>query len=357
MLESQSQEIKTALDAQRDAQALALAPFAFQAAKSARDLGVLSALDKAADGLPREAVAQQCRLTPYAAQVLLEACLAAGLVLSNDDGVFRLSKTGWFLLHDDMARVNMDFTQDVCYQGLFHLQDSLTATRPEGLKTLGPWPTLYQGLMQLPEGILRSWLAFDHHYSDSAFDEALIPVLRQNPKSLVDVGGNTGKFSLRALGASPDLKVTLVDLPAQCRAAETHVAAQGLASRFQAVPLDVLDVTSELPKGRDAIWMSQFLDCFSEAQVLALLGKAKAAMHAQTSFWILEPCWDHQRWESAAICLQYLSLYFTTMANGNSKMFKASDLERMLAQTGLSVVAVHRELGLGHTLWECRREK
>ncbi len=354
MLENQSKEMKTALEAQRDAQALGLAPFAFQAAKCARDMGLLNALDKAAKGLRCDEAATQCRVTPYSAQVLLEGCLAAGLVLSNEDGVYRLSKTGWFLLHDEMARVNMDFTQDVCYQGLFHLQDSLTRERPEGLKTLGPWPTIYQGLMQLPETILRSWLAFDHHYSDSAFDEALIPLLRSGPKSLVDVGGNTGKFSLRALRASPELKVTLVDLPAQCRAAEANVAAQGFASRFQAMTQDVLDVTSELPKGRDAIWMSQFLDCFSEPQVLALMAKAKAAMNPQTSFWILEPCWDHQRWESAAICLQYLSLYFTAMANGNSKMFKATDLERMLAQSDLKVVAVHRELGLGHTLWECR---
>jgi hypothetical protein len=40
----------------------------------------------------------------------------------------------------------MDFTHDVSYLGTFHLQEALTTGKPAGLKVLGDWPTIYEGL-------------------------------------------------------------------------------------------------------------------------------------------------------------------------------------------------------------------
>ena len=34
----------------------------------------------------------------------------------------------------------------------------------------------------------------------------------------------------------------------------------------------------------------------------------------------METLWDRQRYETASYCLTQISLYFTAMANGNSKM-------------------------------------
>lgn len=49
----------------------------------------------------------------------------SGRIVTQQNGRYFLAKVGHFLLHDEMTRVNMDFTQDVCYQGLFHLADAL----------------------------------------------------------------------------------------------------------------------------------------------------------------------------------------------------------------------------------------
>ena len=49
-----------------------------------------------------------------------------------------------------MARVNMDFTQEICYQGMFDLEKTLQTGKPEGLKVFGSWPTIYEGLSSLP---------------------------------------------------------------------------------------------------------------------------------------------------------------------------------------------------------------
>ena len=62
-----------------------------------------------------------------------------------------MSKTGWFLLTDPATAVNLDFNHDVNYQGMFHLEEALTTGKPAGLKTLGDWSTIYEGLSQLPQ--------------------------------------------------------------------------------------------------------------------------------------------------------------------------------------------------------------
>lgn len=154
----------TALEALTAAQWLAFAPLAFQATAVMRDRGVLAAL---ADGAPSEGrsideVAQATGLSAYATRVLLEAGLGLRIVWRRDQR-FHLGKLGHILLEDEMTRVNLDFTRDVCYRAAGHLDEALRQGRPAGLKELGPWDTLYEGLSLLAEPARQSWHAFDHY--------------------------------------------------------------------------------------------------------------------------------------------------------------------------------------------------
>ena len=49
---------------------------------------------------------------------------------------YRLGKTGWMLLEDDLTRVNFWFTNDICYEGAWDLEASIKNGKPEGLKVL-----------------------------------------------------------------------------------------------------------------------------------------------------------------------------------------------------------------------------
>jgi hypothetical protein len=349
-----SQETQNALEAQRAAQYLAFAPMIFQAVLLLRDLGVLQALEESKNqGLSLESLCEKLSYKKYQLQVLLESGLSGGVVLQDEQGFYKLSKMGWFILNDSMTRVNMDFSQDVCYEGLFKLKDSLLKEKPEGLKVFGAWPTIYQGLMSLPDQVQKSWFAFDHFYSDNSFDQALKSIFATAPKSILDVGGNTGKWSLKCLEYNDEVKMGIADLGPQCRAATQNITLAGYSDRFQAHPTDLLDPESELPKGYDLIWMSQFLDCFSEDEVKMILAKAQKSMSPQSELWIMEICWDRQDFETAALCLHQTSLYFTAMANGNSKMFDSRDLTNYVKDSGLKIVEVVDGLGLGHTLFKC----
>ncbi|MBF1436316.1 MAG: SAM-dependent methyltransferase, partial [Prevotella micans] len=114
---------------------------------------------------------------------------------------------------------------------------------------------------------------------------------------------------------------------------------------------NLLEPSNNLPSGEwDAIWMSQFLDCFAEKEIESILRRAAQIMSAHTHLYIMETFWDRQRFEPATLCLTMTSVYFTTMANGNSKMYHSDDLIRLISRAGLEVESIHDGLGQGHTI-------
>jgi hypothetical protein len=335
------------------AQFIAMAPFVFQAAKSLRNLGVLKAL-KINEGTAFEDLREQTRLERYSLSVLLDAGESCGL-LYEKEGSYFLSPAGEYVELDPLTRVNMNFSADVCYQGLASLEESLKGGKPEGLKSFGLWPTIYEGLTHLPSQALKSWFEFDHFFSDDAFPRAMSLVARSGATRILDVGGNTGKFAIAITQHDPRVSVTMLDHPAQLELAGKEIRAKGLEGRIDRVPMNLLDHSVPFPKEHDAIWMSQFLDCFSEADILQLMKRSRNAMSASSRFFILETFIDRQRYEAARFCLDMTSLYFTCMANGNSRMYRATDFLKWLDEAGLEVVEEYN-VRLSHTLLECRRK-
>jgi len=349
-----STERKTALDAQRLAHEIAFGPIVFQVSRLMIKFGILQLLIDSKKGLTLEEIVEQTKLSRYAAQVLLESSLTIGTVLCKDDR-FEASKTAWFLLNDSAVKVNMDFNHDVNYLGWFNLEEALLNGKPEGLKVFGKWDTIYEGLSSLPEQVQKSWFGFDHFYSDSSFEEALKVVFDNQPKTLLDVGGNTGRWALRCVDYNTDVKITIMDLPQQLDLMKTQTAGKAGAERISGHGVNLLDKKVPFPTDFDAIWMSQFLDCFSEEEVTSILTRAAASMNENSQLFIMETFWDRQRFETAAYCLTQISLYFTALANGNSKMYHSDDMIRCVNAAGLSVTEIHDGLGQGHSILVCKK--
>ena len=172
LLDRYGAERQSAGEAQRTANEIAFAPVVFQVSRLMKKFEILSALNEARGGLSIEGIAQKTSLSEYAVKLLLESSLSIGTVLLCGEK-FRLSKAGYFLLTDELVGVDMDFIHDVCYEGLFRLEETLKSGKPEGLKVFGQWATIYEALSHLPPHVRKSWLAFDHFYSDLAFEPAL----------------------------------------------------------------------------------------------------------------------------------------------------------------------------------------
>lgn len=345
----------SAFDSALLAQWIAFGPVIFQAAKALRDMGVLKAVyEGRKEGVTIQEVVDITGHSEYAVRVLLEAGLGMKLVIRDEDGCYRATKTAWYILNDDITRINMDFTHDVSYLGTFYLQDALKEGRPAGLKVLGEWPTIYEGLSKLEPRVAKSWFDFDHFYSDGAFSDALPHLFEDKPHTLLDVGGNTGKFSRRAAAFDPDVRITIADLPGQVGLATKNIEEWELKDRVSFHPVNLLDPNTKLPKGQDAIWMSQFLCCFSEDEIVSILDRCREALSERGCIFILETFWDRQRSIGGAFCLQQTSLYFTAMANGNSQMYDSKVFARLIERAGLMVDKMVDDLGESHTIIKCR---
>ncbi|RZU03012.1 class I SAM-dependent methyltransferase [Rivibacter subsaxonicus] len=341
---------QSAFAARFEAQKIAFGPVIFQCVRYAWKRGMLQALAEAGDaGRSIEELAEGGRWSAYALKVALESCLSAGVV-SLADGRYLLDKTGYCVLSDAITQVNLNFVHDVCYQGLFDLDRSLDEQRPLGLAALGDWPTVYQGLAELPEPAKASWFAFDHHYSDTSFPEILPDVFATAPKRVMDIGANTGKFSCAALGYDAGVELHLVDLPQQLAVAEATLRDAGLDGRTQLHPVDMLDGGAGFPGGMDIVWMSQFLSCFSEPVIESILARAVAALAPGGQLLILDTLWDRQRYDIAAYCLINTSPYFSALASGNSKVYQGADYIRLCEAAGLKLLTARDGIGYCHTL-------
>ena len=352
----------SAREAQRLAEFIAWGPAIFQVSRLMVKFGILDLLRDSRDGLTRQDLVEHTSLSDYAMKCLLEASLSIGIVLVNPQTEkYTISKTGWFLLNDPATRVNMDFNHDVNYEGWFHLEESLLNGKPEGLKHFGSWLTIYEGLSSLPEQVQQSWFRFDHFYSDSSFPEALKIIFDEHQvQSLYDVGGNTGKWALQCVAYCPTTTVTIFDLPQQIQMMQENIKGKEGMERINGVGINLLDKNVRFPHNDDspdAIWMSQFLDCFSMDEIVDILNKVKAVMDAKARIFIMETLWDRQRYEPATLCLTMTSLYFAAIANGNSKMYNTEDLSSCIVRAGLEIEKIYDHIGQGHSIVVCKLKK
>jgi len=341
---------QTALDARFEAQKIIFGPVVFQCVRFAWKQGILRAISEHGEkgGSIRE-LSLCGSWSEYVLQLVLESCLSAGVV-ALVDGRYALDKTGYCILSDELTQVNLDFMHDVCYQGMYFLEESLKESRPVGLKTLGSWKSLYEGMSQLPEPARTSWFRFDHFYSDTSFVKMIPHIFENRPHRVMDLGANTGKFSLAALRHDGEVELHLVDLPQQLRLAEETLRQNGLFERARFHPVNMLEKESLFPEGMDIIWISQFLSCFSEDEIRSILQRAARALSPGGQIYILDTLWDRQNHDIAAYCMINLSPYFTAMANGNSKVYQSGDYARLAEEAGLRMVEMRDGIGYGHTL-------
>lgn len=355
-----------AVDAKTRAQEIAFAPMTFQAIRSMLELGLLQMIEDAGDsGISGKELAEKSGVSLYGVNLLCEMALGMKVIRLSDDSSFEsderyvLGKTGWMLLEDDLTKANFWFTNDICYQGAWDLLASIKSGKPEGLKVFGDkWTTIYEALSSLPERAKKSWFDFDHFYSDIAFPDALPIVFAKKPRHLVDIGGNTAKWAISCCKYDQEVHITIMDLPGQTAVAEKNAAAAGFADRISTRAGNILDESDLLPQGADAVWMSQFLDCFSLHQITKIAKKIYSCIDEKCSVYVLEPLWDKQKFMASSYSLQATSLYFTCMANGNSKMYRYAELVQAIEESGLKLKVAHHNLGSNnYTLLEFTKQE
>jgi len=347
----------TVLDAKFEAQKLAFGPYYFQVIVTLRKTGILNFIKSSRKGVTIDAIVSDSGINEYGVRILLEAAESSNVVEFIDDDLVKITKVGYMINSDEMTSTNINFVNDVCYDGAKYLTESLVTNKPEGLKVFGEWPTLYEALPYLPDQVKKSWFEFDHYYSDDAFPHVLPLIFKGGPIKIFDIGGNTGKWSTACCEYDSGVQMTILDLPGQLNVAKQNVEGRNFSDRIDFFPIDLLDRSQKIPKGADTVWMSQFLDCFSESEIIAILLNVHQAVDTDTDIYILETFIDNQKFEAAKYSLTATSLYFTTMANGNSKMYSMRHMVSIVNEAGFEVVETTQVKGNNyHTLLKCKKK-
>ena len=349
-----NKEIYTALEAITEAQKIAFAPILFQAIIAMKNHGILSHIDQAGkNGINLDDLTKKVSLSSYAIELLLDVALSMRVIYQQDSN-YVLGKIGHFLLHDKMTEINLNFSQDVCYQSMFFLQEALEKGEPSGLKIFGEGKTIYPMLQSLPKQAKKSWFEFDHFYSDNSFPAALPYISELKPKHIYDVGGNTGKWAIFCAKHLQKTQVTILDLPEQITVANENIKQAGYDDRIDGVSVNLLDAQI-LPNQADVWWMSQFLDCFNSDQITQILKLIHRSMQDDATVCIMDLFWDRQNFEAGALSLNASSLYFTCLANGNSRFYHSKVFYQCLNEAGFHVEKDIDGLGFGHTLLICKK--
>ncbi|MDL2260380.1 FAD-dependent oxidoreductase, partial [Deltaproteobacteria bacterium OttesenSCG-928-K17] len=94
---------------------------------------------------------------------------------------------------------------------------------------------------------------------------------------LLDLGGGPGTYAIYFCLRNPDLKAVIFDMPTTEKFARATIARFGLQDRVDFIGGDFLE--SELPKGFDAVWLSQVLHGEKPADAARLVARGASVLN------------------------------------------------------------------------------
>ena len=106
-------------------------------------------------------------------------------------------------------------------------------------------------------------------------------------RRLLDVGGNSGGYTLSLLEAHPSLEATVFDLPAVRPLAEERIAERGLGERCRFVEGSFFEDT--LPKGHDVLLLANILHDWETAECRRILAACHEATRPGGTIVVVEP--------------------------------------------------------------------
>ncbi len=95
-------------------------------------------------------------------------------------------------------------------------------------------------------------------------------------RTLLDVAGGTGAYSITLAQQNPDLQATIIDFPSVIDVARRYIDEAGMAERIALVPGDALKTS--WPANQDVVLMSYLISAVGEADIPVLLDHAMAAL-------------------------------------------------------------------------------
>lgn len=146
--------------------------------------------------------------------------------------------------------------------------------------------------------------------------------------SLLDVGGGEGAFVAAVAARQPDVKLTLLDLPAVTERAKVRLAKHGLEHRIALIGGDFL--ADPLPVAHDVITLVRVILDHDDKNALTLLRSARRAIGPNGMLVVAEPMADTPGAEVMGAA--YFGIYLLAMGGGRART--RNEISALLTQAG-----------------------
>lgn len=241
---------------------------AFRAVCVAVKLGVFETLGSGP--LTAAEIAHQIKADELGTTLLLEALAVLGYVKKKDQRYGNTPMTMKWLLRDSPASLagGMPFFESMVFERWGHLDESIRRGSPAiyGYEWLdqepGRWRVYQEGMIAAAR---------------MAADEVVAKVkLPSTARSLLDVGGGHGLYSIKFCRQHPDLSATVFDLPQALEVARETIAIETMGDRVTVLEGDFW--RDDLGTGYDVALLFNIIHAYAPERNTELLRKVSGAL-------------------------------------------------------------------------------
>ncbi len=286
---------------------------------TASDLGIFKVLQEAPS--PASVVARVCDLDERGTTLLLNACVAVGLLEKDDELYKNTAETSTFLVPGAPA----DLTRAIRYnRDVYEAWGRL----PELVKSGNP--------VEKPETHLgedeKRTRAFvmSMHSRALGIGKAVIPLLDlERCESLLDVGGGPATYSMLIARQNPQINSKVIDLPEVVAVANELIRAENMHDRVQTIGADYHEAT--FPAEQDVVLLFGVLHQESGEDIARLFAKAFNALKPGGMVYVLDMMTDATHTSPAFSALFALNMALTTQ---HGWVFSDAELCEWLTRAG-----------------------
>ena len=252
--------------------------FASKALMAAVEMDVFTKLDG------RQVTAQEFQqllaLESRPAQVFASALASVGLLDSKDDKLSNSQISATFLSKKSPAYMGgfVRMCDERLYKGWDSLSWSLANNKPVEVKKGGDAESLFNDAKS--DRSIEAIEKFTHAMHGVSIGPAMALAKAfdfSKYKSMIDIGGGSGAYSIHVAKEFPNMSATVADLGPVCKVAEGYIAQYGLSGRVKTTQLDFWK--QDIPKGHDVAFLSHIIHDYDAEKGVTLLKKIYASLN------------------------------------------------------------------------------
>lgn len=293
---------------------------------TASDLGVFAKLAESGP-MNSQRIAAALQLDQRAARLLLDACVALELLTKDAERYSNTAESSLFLVPGSPADLSaaIRYNRDV-YSAWGKLGSFVKTGKPVEK------PEFHLG----QDAERTRTFVLSMHYRALAIGRAVLDELDLSGcKTLLDVGGGPGTYSVLIARRAPGITCTVLDLPDVVRVAEELIEQQGASEQVRTLAGDYR--STAFPAGNDVVNFFGMLHQESPESIRLLLQKAYDALNPGGIVNVMDMMTDASHTRPKFSALFGVNMALTT---DNGWVFADSELTEWLRDAGFRDVSV-----------------